>query len=59
VLGGHSRPIIQAARDDIAAAAHQELGRGHDGAITSNEHDRRPVNDTATRIYCTSLRQGF
>jgi hypothetical protein len=25
----------------------------------SNEHERRPVNDTATRIYCPSLRQGF
>jgi predicted RNA binding protein YcfA (HicA-like mRNA interferase family) len=25
----------------------------------SNEHERRPMNDTATRIYCTSLRQGF
>jgi hypothetical protein len=24
-----------------------------------NDHDRRPVNDAATRIYCTSLRQGF
>jgi hypothetical protein len=22
-------------------------------------HERRPMNDTATRIYCTSLRQGF
>jgi hypothetical protein len=30
-----ARPIIRAARDDIAAAAaHQEIGRDHDGAIT-------------------------
>jgi hypothetical protein len=39
ILGGAgvvARPIIQAAQDDIAAAAaaHQELGRDHDGAIT-------------------------
>ncbi len=37
-LGGAgvvARPVIQAARDDIAAAAaDQELGRDHDGAIT-------------------------
>ena len=39
-LGGAgvvARPIIQAVRDDIAAAAataHEELGRDHDGAIT-------------------------
>ena len=31
--GAVARPIMQAARDDDAAAAHQEPGCGHDGAI--------------------------
>jgi hypothetical protein len=25
----------------------------------ANDYERRLVNDTAARIYCTSLRQGF
>ena len=31
--GAVVRPIIQAARDDIAAAAHRELGGDHDEAV--------------------------
>ena len=57
------------------ASAHQEYGGcaddgGNQAAVGwavlvpwpgdhGNEHERRPMNDTATRIYCTSLRQGF
>jgi hypothetical protein len=40
---------LEDARRSVAATSD-----GH-----SNEHERRPMDDTAARISCTSLRQGF
>ncbi len=37
---------------EVSAAAMSSTDR-------SNGHERRPMNDPATRICCTSLRQGF